>query len=393
MFRPLDIAHIELKRYIADRSSMAFGLALPIVLFALMYGAFGGETVFNATAHVADLDQGEMSRELIGRLERVEGLDVTVYTRREIEDALERSAVVLAAIIPTDFTANLKAGVPTAITFRLRGSGGDEGRIVASIIRGVAQDVASESFVRSAVRDAVKGSGLPPSAVDRAVDEARRLSEANPPVAVQVGTIGGGDAYRINRVLPGILVMILMLATMFSAQTLVEERRGGTLERLLTTRLTVNQLFLGKFLAGVARTAFQAVVLLGLAFIVLRPGGPGAFVQMLTVSLLLGAAVSAIGLVVSALARTPDQASWAMVSLTMFMTVFGGTFFDPVPGTALEILSRVTLNRYAMDALGGVVNGAETLVDQSTEIIVLGAVAIVALLAARLLFRSAEGGR
>ena len=395
MLRPFDIAYIELKRYIADRLSLAFGILLPIVLFALMYGAFGGEETFNATAHVADLDGGTMSQALIARLEQIDGLDVKLYSEQEINDALDRSAVVYAAIIPTDFAENLEAGIPTGITFRRRGSGGDEGQIVASIIRGVAQDIASESYVRSVVIDAVKDSDVARSVVDRAVDEAQRMSAAaTPSVVVRAEVIGGEeDAYRVNRVLPGILVMILMLAVMLSAQTLVEERRSGTLERLLTTQLTSNQLFLGKFLAGIARAMFQAVVLLSLAFIVLRPAGLEAFVLTLAVALLLAAAVSAIGLVIAALARTPDQASWAAVSLTMFMTVFGGTFFDLIPGSALEMLSRFTLNRYAIDAIGGVVDGAETLTAQGTELAVMGGVTVVGLLAARLLFRSAGGGR
>ena len=394
MSRPFDIAYVEMKRYIADRLSLAFGILLPIVLFALMYGAFGGEATFNATAHVSDLDRGAMSQALIERLEQVSGLDVELYTEREINEALDDSSVVYAAVIPADFTENLEAGRPTGITFRRRGSGGDEGQIVASIIRGIAQDIASESYVRSVVIDAVKDSNVPRSVVDQAVDEAKRMSAANPPVAVRSEVIGGEeDAYRVNRVLPGILVMILMLAVTLSAQTLVEERRSGTLERLLTTQLTSNQLFLGKFLAGITRAMFQAVVLLGLAFIVLRPGGLDAFLLTLAVSLLLAAAVSAIGLVISALARTRDQATWAAVSVTMFMTVFGGTFFDLVPGSALEMLSRFTLNRYAIDAIGGVVDGAETLTAQGTELAVMGGVMVVGLLAARLLFRSAGGGR
>ena len=394
MSRPFDIAYVEMKRYIADRLSLAFGILLPIVLFALMYGAFGGEATFNATAHVSDLDRGAMSQALIERLEQVKGLDVELYTEREINQALDDSSVVYAAVIPADFTENLEAGRPTGITFRRRGSGGDEGQIVASIIRGIAQDIASESYVRSVVIDAVKDSNVPRSVVDQAVDEAKRLSAANPPVAVRSEVIGGEeDAYRVNRVLPGILVMILMLAVTLSAQTLVEERRSGTLERLLTTQLTSNQLFLGKFFAGITRAMFQAVVLLGLAFIVLRPGGLDAFLLTLAVSLLLAAAVSAIGLVISALARTRDQATWAAVSVTMFMTVFGGTFFDLVPGSALEMLSRFTLNRYAIDAIGGVVDGAESLIAQGTELAVMGGVMVVGLLAARLLFRSAGGGR
>ena len=73
--------------------------------------------------------------------------------------------------------------------------------------------------------------------------------------------------------MPGILVMFLMFAVTLGSQSFVDERRGGTLERLMTTRLGINQLFIGKFLAGVLRASFQAAVLLTLAFVVLRFGG------------------------------------------------------------------------------------------------------------------------
>lgn len=394
MFKPFDIACIELKRLIADRPSLAVGIVLPIILFSLMYGAFGGEETFNATAHVADLDGGSMSTSLIERLERVEGLNVKLYTEREITDALDRSDVVYAALIPPDFTENLEMGKPTSIMFRRRGSGGDEGQIVASIIRGVAQDIASDSYVRSVVNGAAKDLDVQSSEVDRAVDEAKGVLGSGPRVTVQTETVGGNnDAYRVNRILPGILVMILMLAVTLSAQTLVQERENGTLERLLTTSLTPIQLFLGKFLAGIARAMFQAIVLLSLAFVVLRPGGLDAFVYMLAVALLLAAAISAIGLVISAVARTPDQATWAAVSLTMFMTVFGGTFFNLSPGSALELLSRFTLSRYAIDAFAAVVDGTETVAALGIEITVLAGVMVVGLIVARLLFRTAGGGR
>ena len=59
-----------------------------------------------------------------------------------------------------------------------------------------------------------------------------------------------------------------------AAQALVEDRRTGTLERLMTTRLGVNQLFLGKLLSGVLRATFQTVLMLSLAFVVFRPLAP-----------------------------------------------------------------------------------------------------------------------
>lgn len=394
MIRPLYIAFVELNRYIRDRGALALGIALPIVIFAVMYGAFGGGTAFNGTAHIVDLDPGPKSDELIDRLSEVQGLDIEFYTESEMDDALSRSAVTLGAIIPADFSKSLDAGEPTSITFRQRGSGGAEGQIVASIIRGSAQEIADEALVRSVVNRALPDAAATPDAVDDTIDAILAQAADSPPVAVRTQIIGEDEQDVILLFLPGTLVMFLMFTIMLGSTSIVEDRRIGILERLLTTRLSINQLFLGKFLSFVVIATFQASILLGLAFVVLRPAGPTVFAQMVAFSIFVSLALSALGLVIAGVAKTQDQASWYGVSFTLYMSVFGGAFFDA--GTAagpLELLSRFTVSRYAIDALRNIASGAETIFDQSLEIAVLGTVAALGLTAARLLFRAAEGGR
>ena len=172
-----------------------------------------------------------------------------------------------------------------------------------------------------------------------------------------------------------------------NAQTLIEERRNGTLERLLTTQLSTGQLFAGKFLAGVSRGMLQTVVLLVLAFVVLRIAGPVALAQSAVLALVVSMTASAIALVIATAARTEDQATWGAVFITMFMTVFGGTFFPIGDSGVLELLSRFTLNRYAIDAYEGILGETATLGDATFEMALLGGVAVVCLIVARVLFR------
>ena len=138
MLRPLHIALLELKRYIADKGDLAFGIALPIALFALMYGGFGGDITFNGTAHIVDFDGGPMAQQLIARLEEVDGLKVKLYTEKDANNKLDRSGILTAFFIPNGFSEALQTGNPASLTVKQRGSGGDEGQIVASIVRGVA---------------------------------------------------------------------------------------------------------------------------------------------------------------------------------------------------------------------------------------------------------------
>ena len=93
--------------------------------------------------------------------------------------------------------------------------------------------------------------------------------------------------------------MFVMFSVTLAAQSFVEDRRTGTLERLMTTRLGVNQLFLGKFLAGVARAMFQTVVMLSLAFVVFRQGGALTYLELLAFALLAAAAFTGVSLVIA----------------------------------------------------------------------------------------------
>ena len=393
MLLPFHIAVLELRRYLVNRGELAFSIALPIALFALMYGAFGGESEFHATADLVDQDGGPHARTLVTKLDALDEITVRERTLDDVDTALQRSAILTAVVIPPGFSRALDSGEPTSLLFKQRGNGGDTGQVVAGIVRAVATDLVSAVQVRQIVAEALSTTPVQPQARNAALDSALAEADGSPPVRVEVRGLDEDQPDMLHRLVPGLVVMFLMFAITLGAQTLVEERRIGTLERLMTTRLSVTKMFLGKFLSGVLRAELQAVVLLSLAFLVLRIGDALAFVELLVLSLLVSAAVSAIGLVIGAVARTRDQAIWAAVVFTMFMTVFGGTFFDVAAAGPLEMLSRATVNRYAIESMFAVLSAGEGLAHQGVGIAVLLVVTLVGLAVARALFRVSEGGR
>ena len=99
----------------------------------------------------------------------------------------------------------------------------------------------------------------------------------------------GSSPDPVNQFLPGIMTMFVLFAVNLTAQALVEERRKGTLERLLATRLKVGELFIGKFLAYTARGFIQTLILLLLAYAVFRLFTPLSFLQALVVALIFAA--------------------------------------------------------------------------------------------------------
>ena len=394
MLRPFYIALLDLKRYLLNPVELAFSVALPVLLFALMYGVFGeGDASFHATAHVVNLDSGEHGQRLIERLDGMDEISVRERTLEDADGALERSAILTAVVIPAGFSDALEAGEPTHILFKQRGHGGETGQIVAGIAQGVAMEMGGEAQSRRMAREILADSGLDEDAIDAEFDRRLEESRRNPAVGVEVSGVGEAEETNLlNRMMPGVMVMFLMFAVTMGAQTLVEERRVGTLERLMTTRLSVNQLFAGKFLSGTLRATLQATILLALGFAALRVGDLLDFAQLVAFSVIVAAAVSAVGLVIGAAVRTRDQAIWAAVSFTMFMTIFGGTFFAASEGP-LALVAQFTLNHYAIETMYGILASESSLSDEVLGLAIMFGVTVVGLAAARVMFRASEGGR
>lgn len=393
MKRALIVALWEVRIYLQDKADLAFSLLLPIIVFALMYGAFSGESLFHGTAHVVNDDMGgAYSTVLLEQLDKLENLDVELLSPSEADTKLERSDVLMVLYIPEGFSSRLTSGEPAQLVFKQRGNGGQEGQIVASIIRGVAEEMNQEFQVYSQVNNALVGSGIPQDSIEITTQKFLEQERQHPIVEVREKTVGSSPD-PVNQFLPGIVTMFVLFAITLGAQAIVEERRKGTLERLLTTRLSVGQLFFGKFLAGISRGFIQTLILLILAYIVFQLFTPLTFIEVLVIALIFAAAASAIGLVIASIARTQDQASWIAVLFTMATVMLGSTFFEISEDSALYALSRISINTYVNDALNTIIVQSGSLADVGMELGILAGVIVVGLVVSRILFRVMPGGR
>ena len=406
MTRPVYIALLELKLFVSNRAELAFSVALPVLLFALMYGALSSESDVFTPASVVDLDGGAQARELVERLDSLAEVEVEERSESSADDALDRSAILFVVVIPEGFSAAMAAGEPTPLVFRQRGNGGDTGQIVAAIVGGIARDMATDARVRAQTQRALAGSDVAPARIEAEAEGQLAAMRTSPPVVVEVRRQwekgrphpnpppeGEGTDDLFARLLPGLVVMFVMFSVTLAAQAMVEDRRTGTLERLMTTRLGVNQLFVGKLLSGMFRAMFQTVVMLSLAFIVFQPGGALAFGELLAFALLAAAAFTGVSLVIGAVARTRNQAAWAAVFFTLLMVVFSGTFFEITEGSLMHAISRATINAYAIDAMQNIIGRGESLGQQWLEMAVMAGVAVAGLAVARMLFRVTPEGR
>lgn len=393
MMRILVVALMEVRSYLRDKADLAFSILLPVAIFALIYGAFSGQDQFNGTLHLVNEDkEGIYSTRLITQLESISSLTIDYLSPSDADAKLEKSDLLMVVSIPPDFSSKIISGQTAELIFKQRGNGGQEGQVVASIVRGVAGNIDRELVIQNEVKNNLADTDISREQIQIAVASFIEQEQIAPSVSV-IDEVVGEDLNPVTSFLPGIMTMFVLFAVSLTAQALVAERKKGTLERLLTTRLSVGQLFTGKFLANTSRGMVQMIILLALAQIVFRIFTPLTFLQSLVIALVFTAAVSTIGLIIGSIARTEDQASWIAVFFTMFMSIVGGTFFAIPQGSVLETISKVSLNTYANNAFRTIIMRSGTIRDISFELLVIAGVIVVGMILSRVLFQAVLKGK
>jgi ABC-2 type transport system permease protein len=393
MTKSLLITLKEIKDFFRDTGDLAFGLLLPILIFALMYGVFGASTQFNGTAYIVNEDDGgKYATEFIQDLKNTQGVTVKMLTAADADAKLSRSAIYLAVFIPSGFSDTLAAGQPAQLTFKQRGNGSTEGQIVASIVRGITDDISSELDVLNRVKADLANRDIPTPQIELVVQDFLTKEESSPLVVIKETTVGSSPD-PVNQYLPGIITMFVLFGISLTAQSLVDERRKGTLERLIASRLKISELFFGKFLAYVARGFIQTLILLALSYAVFQMFTPVTFLEAMLLALIFSAACATFGILIGAICRTANQATWIAVFFTMAVVMISGTFFPITEGSTLYTLSRFSINTYANDAFRTIMAQGGSLTDIRTEMLILLGVTVVGLTISRFLFRAVRGGK
>src|SRR5690606_32844387 len=123
----------------------------------------------------------------------------------------------------------------------------------------------------------------------------------------------------------GIAVMFLLFGATAGGGALLEERENRTLDRLLTSGLTMDQLLLGKWiyltLLGVAQTTLMFVwgqAVFGVDLL-------GHFDGFLIMTLVTAGAAAAFGLLLATLCRSRGQLNGLSVIVVLSMSALGGS--------------------------------------------------------------------
>ncbi len=335
------IALKDLKQRLRDRSALLVSVVAPRGLALIFSSLLAGTTAFHATYVVADLDGGDLARvlrqDVIGSLEKADVADVTdVATESEARAAVEAGNTTAAFIIPAGFTLAIQSGQP--VTIEIVGAQGSD--LGTEIARALAQRfgdgvVAIQLSVATVAK--LAGGPLDPADQGRIVGVA---AAAPPPIALVDVEASLRQLSLPTYFSASMAILFLFFSAQIGLVSLFEERRQGTLGRILAGPVRPSTILLGKTLGGFTLSvAAMTILVFATTALIGADWGPPVGVAAMVV----GGIVAAIGIssLVISFARTAESAGAASSAVAITLGILGGTFTPT--SQAPELMSTLAL--------------------------------------------------
>ena len=369
--RVLDLALKDLSQVLRDKMALLFLVAMPIVFTFFMGFALRGTAAAPdprlPVGWVNEDPAGSVSQALYDMLAASDGIRLVEMAPDQVGKVgqeIESGRLVAALVVPPDFSARATAGEQVSLTLL-----GDEldaaAQSALQLVRVPVTRLMSAAHVAQVDVETLETDGLLSGAPERSAEWTATFSQtvqawqataqAGPHLSVekaqgQAETAQplGGNPY--NQTSPGILVQFAIMGLVTSASILVEERKTGTLQRLITTAMKPWQIIAGHLLAMFVLVLLQQVLLIAFGQLVLGVNYMRQPLAILLVAVGLGAWVSGMGLLIGVVAKGDEQVIlFSLIAMFLF-TALGGAWF-PLEGAgpAFAAVGHVTPAAWAMD--------------------------------------------
>ncbi len=341
----------------------------PPILQLIIFGFAVNLDVENSPIGWMDSDRTPSSRNLREAFEGSEYFAVTAYpeTDAEVQRLLDRGDVRAVVRVLPGFGRDIARGQQTAVQILVDGTNSNTAAIVSNYISRVVAQYSRE-IMRQQQRDLLaRRSALDPSPARLAV----------PGLDVQPRVWFNPHLYSRFYFVPGVIVNIVGLVTiMLTAMSIVREKELGTMEQLMVTPIRPMELMLGKLLPFALVGILEVILVTSAALLVFRVPFRGSAVMLLVSALVFLLTTLGVGLFISTISGTQQQAM--MASFFFFLPSFMlSGFAFPIRNMPVVVQWLTYLNpvRYFIEIVRGVFLkgvGAEILWPQMLALLVYG---------------------
>ena len=261
--------------------------------FLLVIYAFAiTQEISSVTLGVYTQDRGVEARELISRFEGSPTFEEILYLRRDadIAAAIDSRSVDLVLRIGPDFSRQLERGEPAKVQLILDGRASNAAQILAGYSGRIVQDFNEDQATALGVPTLTK-------------------------VVTRVWYNPNLDP--LWSAVPALFaVLTAIVGFMVSALSIARERELGTFEQLLVSPLRPTEILIGKAVPALMIALASATAMLILGWLVLDVPLRGSLLLLYASMIIYLAAIIGIGLFISSLAATQQQ---AIIGLFIYM--------------------------------------------------------------------------
>ncbi len=188
--------------------------------------------------------------------------------------------------------------------------------------------------------------------------------------------------------IPGMAVFFLMFSMFEGSRSILQEERHWTLQRLMTTPTPTWEIILGKMGGTFLTGLLQFTILMVSSTYLFGVDWGTSIIGLVVLVVLTVFAASGLGAMLTAFSRNENQAGVVGSAVSLVFGALGGSFF-PTDGLTgiINIASKLTVNRWAMDGFLALTIQRQGLAGIQTPILVLASIGIVTFVLAILAFQ------
>jgi ABC-2 type transport system permease protein len=423
----VSIARTALTGLYRDRGALALSFILPISFFTIFAVIFGGRhnTTPVINVIVVDEDNSEASQKLvkglgdeslyvITRPAPKRGVEQPDYTAAAAEAAVKAGTAPVAVIIPRGFGQNPISFGPGRASAPIQLLKDSSDPVAPQMVTGLIQKVMMTAMPDVMAEQGSKymeeyAGGFTPEQRQRIESSLqvlrKRESGANGstgtrrdpnlgmPVSITARDVVGENKNNpmVSFYAAAIGVMFLLFTASSAGGSLLDEAESGTLDRVLSSRVTMGTLLAGKLYYCSLLAFAQLVLMFVWAWLVFKLDFIPHLAGFVVMGVCTAFAVAAFGMLLASTCRTRAQLGPLSTLVILIMSSIGGSMFPRfLMPEAMQKAGLLTINAWAIDGFTKVFWRDEPLSHLWPQVTVLLSVGIVLFLIARRLARRWE---
>jgi len=300
---------IQIKR---DPRSLGMALAIPIFML-LIFGYGLSLDIDHVRTLVWNQDaSSQVARDFLLNFKNSKYFRIVGYTDnyRDIQDKIDKGDIMMALVIPKDFSHYIESGKIAPLQLLVDGSDANTATIAIGYVRSVVSKY-NVDLLTSAFRER----GLNPV---NSLDARMRVWF----------NMGLTSTWFI---IPGVIAMIIMIiSALLISLTIAREWERGTMEQLISTPVKGPELITGKFIPYFAIGFFDLAVGVLMARFLFGLPFRGSYALLIILSSLFLTGALSLGIFISVIARTQLMASQLASLATLIPTMLLSGFIYPI---------------------------------------------------------------